>query len=75
MVIVGHHDKYLWLSCVVGRNKQVVFDCIKERVWKKLQSWSNQFFSGGGREVLIKVVIQSIPVFDESLSYSYGSDW
>ncbi|KAK0608384.1 hypothetical protein LWI29_029944 [Acer saccharum] len=67
MSIVGCHSKYLGLSCVIGRNKIASFDVIKDRVWKKLQSWSSRFFSGGGKEVLIKAVIQAIPVYSMSL--------
>lgn len=67
MNVVEKHTKYLGLLCVTSRRKIALFDNIKERVWNKLQSWSNRFFSGGGREVLLKAVIQSIPVYSMNL--------
>ncbi|KAK1593032.1 hypothetical protein Q3G72_034794 [Acer saccharum] len=67
MSVVEQHTKYLGLPCVTSRRKWILFDNIKERVWNKLQSWSNRFFSGGGREVLLKAVIQSIPVYSMNL--------
>jgi hypothetical protein len=47
MTVVEYHQKYLGLPCVTSRNKRILFDDIKERVWNKLQCWSNRFFSGG----------------------------
>ncbi|KAK2650147.1 hypothetical protein Ddye_017636 [Dipteronia dyeriana] len=44
MKIVDHHDKYLGLPCVTSRSKGALFNSVKERVWKKLQSWSSRFF-------------------------------
>ncbi|KAK0607443.1 hypothetical protein LWI29_015165 [Acer saccharum] len=67
MSLVEVHERYLGLPCVTNRSKRVLFDDIKERVWKKLQNWGNRFFSGGGREVLIKAVVQSIPVYSMNL--------
>ncbi|KAK2665976.1 hypothetical protein Ddye_004550 [Dipteronia dyeriana] len=67
MKIVDHHNKYLGLSCVTSRSKRALFNSVKERVWKKLQSWSSRFFSSGGQEILLKAVIQSIPIYTMNL--------
>ncbi|KAK2654860.1 hypothetical protein Ddye_014716 [Dipteronia dyeriana] len=61
------HATYLGLPCLTRRSKRVMFDHVKQRVWNKLQSWSHRFFSLGGREVLLKAVIQSIPVYTMNL--------
>ncbi|XP_050222721.1 uncharacterized protein LOC126672813 [Mercurialis annua] len=37
--IVPCHEKYLGLPSTVGRNKGESFKTIKEKIWKKLQSW------------------------------------
>ena len=46
---------------MVGRNKMTFFNLIKHRVIGKLNSREFKLFSSGGKEVLIKVVIQAIP--------------
>ncbi|KAK2645798.1 hypothetical protein Ddye_020993 [Dipteronia dyeriana] len=64
---VDHHDRYLGMPCMTGRSKRVLFEGIKERVWRKLQSLNTIFFSNGGCEILFKAVIQSIPVYSMNL--------
>ena len=61
-----HYDKYLGLPSLVGRHKNVSFDYIKERAWRKLQGWEEKLLSQAGREVLIKAVVQVIPTFTVS---------
>ncbi|KAK3225712.1 hypothetical protein Dsin_005574 [Dipteronia sinensis] len=60
-------DKYLGLPTLVGRNKLLTFNEIKERVWKKVCSWKGDLFSFGGKEVLIKAVAQAIPTYTMSI--------
>ncbi|KAK3207112.1 hypothetical protein Dsin_021158 [Dipteronia sinensis] len=67
MKVVESHETYLGLPCQTSRSKRAMFDDIKHRVWNKLQSWNNCFFSLGGHEVLLKAVIQSIPVYSMNL--------
>ena len=57
------YEKYLGLLAVVGRNKKVSLNFIKERVWSKLQGWKEKLLSQAGREVLLKAVVQAIPTF------------
>ena len=42
---VKEYEKYLGLLAVVGRNKRVSLNYIKERVWNKLQGWKEQLLS------------------------------
>ena len=60
---VKEYEKYLGLPAVVGRNKKVSLNFIKERVWNKLQGWKEKLLSQASREVLLKAVVQAIPSF------------
>jgi hypothetical protein len=59
--------KYLGLPSMIGRSKKAIFSFIKDRVWKKINSWSSKSMSKAGREVLIKSVLQSIPTYFMSI--------
>ena len=56
-------DTYLGLPTLVGRSKYQTFSFLKDRVWKKIQGWKGRLLSRTGKEVLIKVVAQSIPTY------------
>ncbi|KAL5560757.1 hypothetical protein UlMin_036968 [Ulmus minor] len=64
---VGCHEKYLGLPCFSGKNKRRLFASIKDRMWNKLSGWKSKFLSTGGREVLTKAIIQSIPTYSMSM--------
>lgn len=55
--------KYLGFPTIIGRSKKVVFSCLKDRIWKKLQRWKEKLLARPGKEVLIKAVAQAIPTF------------
>lgn len=42
------------------RSKRIQFGSLRDRVAQKINGWKSKFFSEGGREILIKVVIQAI---------------
>ncbi|KAK9671868.1 hypothetical protein RND81_12G060000 [Saponaria officinalis] len=52
---------------IIDMSKKVIFAMIKDGIWKKLQGWKEKFLSKIGKEVLIKVVIKSIPTYMMSI--------
>lgn len=60
---VEHHGKYLGLPALISKSKKVIFNYIKERLWKRLQGWKGKLLSKAGKEVLIKAVVQAIPSY------------
>lgn len=61
---VDYHATFLGLPMLLGRNKTVCFRYLKERIWKKkLKRWREQTLSIAGKEILLKVVAQSIPLY------------
>ncbi|CAJ2643989.1 unnamed protein product [Trifolium pratense] len=55
--------RYLGLPSMVGRSRKATFRFIKDRIWKKINSWSSRCLSQAGREVMIKSVLQTIPSY------------
>ncbi|KAL5540777.1 hypothetical protein UlMin_042390 [Ulmus minor] len=57
---------YLGFPTFSIQNKRIQFGFIRDRVMKKLQGWKDKFFSQGGKEVLLKAVVQAIPTYTMS---------
>jgi len=59
--------KYIGLPSMIGRSKKDMFKFIKDRVWRKINSWGGRSLSKVGKEVMIKFVLQSIPTYFMSI--------
>ncbi|PKU75983.1 Putative ribonuclease H protein [Dendrobium catenatum] len=55
--------KYLGTPLLKGRKRSFLFDDIFNAIQKKLNSWAFNYLSYGGRLVLIKHVLCSIPIY------------
>ncbi|KAL9667910.1 hypothetical protein QQ045_002279 [Rhodiola kirilowii] len=64
---VPFHSKYLGLPLVMGQKKSEMFRCIVEKIWNKMSDWKCKLLSAAGREVLIKVVLQALPIYTMSV--------
>ncbi|CAM8948104.1 unnamed protein product [Rhodiola kirilowii] len=64
---VPFHSKYLGLPLVMGQKKSEMFRCITEKIWRRISDWKCKFLSAAGREVLIKAVLQALPIYTMSV--------
>ncbi|KAL8091729.1 hypothetical protein AgCh_034115 [Apium graveolens] len=55
------NTKYLGLPNIVGRNKNVMFGFLKDRLADRIQGWDKSWLCKGGKEILLKMVAQSLP--------------
>ncbi|KAI5405235.1 hypothetical protein KIW84_052132 [Lathyrus oleraceus] len=60
-------EKYSGLPLMIGRSKKATFSYIKDRIWKRINSWSGPSLSKAGKEVMIKSVRQAIPSYIMSI--------
>jgi hypothetical protein len=56
-------DTYLGLPTFVGKAKNQALNLIKEKVWNKLANWKTKFLTQARKEVLLKVVVQAVPIY------------
>uniref|UniRef100_A0A803PJL2 Reverse transcriptase domain-containing protein n=1 Tax=Cannabis sativa TaxID=3483 RepID=A0A803PJL2_CANSA len=56
-------EKYLGLPQHIGQTKKQLFHYLHDKVWGHLHNWKNKVFSKGGKETLLKSVIQAIPMY------------
>lgn len=61
--VVAGHDVYLGLPTFSLRAKTTQFGFLRDRMLKRITSWSSKVFSRGGRETMIKSVLQAIPTY------------
>uniref|UniRef100_A0A803P1E8 RNase H type-1 domain-containing protein n=1 Tax=Cannabis sativa TaxID=3483 RepID=A0A803P1E8_CANSA len=65
--MTNHLDKYLGLPQCFGRSKSSSFNSLKDRIWSYLSKWNGKLLSKGGKEILLKAVIQAIPSYAMSV--------
>lgn len=63
MKLVDFHSKYLGVDLENMRSKSNIFKSIVEKVRNKLAGWKAPLLSQTGRTVLVKSVLQSIPIY------------
>ncbi|KAL9673209.1 hypothetical protein QQ045_029463 [Rhodiola kirilowii] len=61
--IVESHTRYMVLPIIFGHKKKYLFREIEEKVSRKLGNWKSKILLGVGREVLIKALLQAIPLY------------
>ena len=61
------NDKYLGLPANVSVGKTDCFKFLIERIVKKISGWKEKLLSVGGKEILLKAVIQAIPTYAMSV--------
>lgn len=52
---------YLKVPVCIGQKKKQVFAYIKDKIWKRIQTWKTRKLSKAGKELMIKTVAQAIP--------------
>ncbi|CAA0805992.1 RNA-directed DNA polymerase (reverse transcriptase)-related family protein, partial [Striga hermonthica] len=60
---VHNSARYLGLPLGIGKSKRESFEYILSVVRKRILSWKNKWLSSAGKEVLIKAVLNALPVF------------
>ncbi|KAL0399793.1 UNVERIFIED_CONTAM: putative mitochondrial protein [Sesamum radiatum] len=61
--VVARHERYLGLPAAVSRSKTMVFQNLVDMVWAKLQSWKCKNLSQVEKVVLLKSMVQAIPMY------------
>lgn len=61
------YEKYLGLPAVIGHSKVQAFAGVKGKVWDIINEWKEKFLSQAGKEILLKAVIQAIPIYTMSV--------
>lgn len=56
-------EKYLGLPVAVGRSRKRTFESIKKKIWGRIQGWQEKLLSKAGKEILVKAMAQSIPIY------------
>ncbi|KAL9659562.1 hypothetical protein QQ045_024369 [Rhodiola kirilowii] len=61
--LVACHEKYLGLPLLLKRKLGLNYTGIVDKFWSKTQGWSAKQLSIGGRDVLMKSVLESLPLY------------
>ena len=57
------NERYLVIPTDVGSLRYGTFKFLRDRIWSKVNGWLDKILSAGGKEVLIKSIAQSIPIY------------
>lgn len=60
------HDFYLGVPSFTLRSRRVQFGYLRDKMARRVADWKHKHFTKGGKEVLIKSVLQAIPTFTMS---------
>ncbi|KAL9667266.1 hypothetical protein QQ045_001617 [Rhodiola kirilowii] len=63
VLIVSHHAKYLGLPLSLQRKLSLNFSSMIDKFWNKTEGWVSKKLSAGGKEILIKAVLQALPQY------------
>lgn len=55
--------KYLGLPFMIGRKNKVLFNYLRDIIWKKISHQSSKNFSKASKEVLVKSIAKAIPLY------------
>lgn len=58
---------YLGLPNILGWNKSSILGYLKNRMMEKIQGWDKKWLSKGGKEILLKTVLQALPNYAMSV--------
>jgi len=60
---LASNEKYLGLPVYIGKSNKRMFEYIKGKVWTQIQGWQEKLLSKAGKEIMIKIVAQTIPTY------------
>ena len=63
----GANTTYLGLPSIIGRNKKAVLGYLKERMQTRIEGYDKKLLSKGGKEILLKTVVQALPSYAMSM--------
>lgn len=63
----GAQSLYLGLPCIMQRNKSAIFGYLKSKLQETIQEWDKRSLSKGGKEIILKIVAQSLPNYAMSI--------
>ncbi|XP_073120689.1 uncharacterized protein [Henckelia pumila] len=61
--IVRGHELYLGLPTFSFRSKRIQFALLRDKIFKRINGWASKLLSAGGKEALIKAVLQAVPSY------------
>ena len=70
---VDFDPKYLGLPTQDGRQKKERFQSVKEKLSKRISTWTEKHLSVGAKDVLIKSIAQAIPTYMMSVFHLSAS--